>query len=146
MRVRELLDRKPSTLFTIDVDRTVKQAVHLLILHDIGGLPVVKGDGELVGIVAERDVVRAVERRSWNALDLRVGEIMRVAPTCTPEQELHEVMRRMTTERQRHLVVVDNGRIIGVISVGDLLKHRLEELETEALVLRDYLAVQRTTR
>ncbi|HUL48582.1 MAG TPA: CBS domain-containing protein [Gemmatimonadales bacterium] len=146
MRVQDLLERKPSTLITIDVDGSVEQAVHLLMLHNIGGLPVVVNGGRLVGFVAERDIVRAVGRRSWNALDVRMREIMRPAATCQVDESLYDVMRRMTSERQRHLVVEEDGRPIGVISVGDIVKQVLEQLETEAGVLRDYVAAHRAGR
>jgi signal-transduction protein with cAMP-binding, CBS, and nucleotidyltransferase domain len=75
-----------------------------------------------------------------------VERIMQRPPICRAEDTLHEVMSRMTRERLRHLVVVDEGRTIGVISVGDLVKYRLEELELEAGTLRDYVAAQRAAR
>src|SRR5581483_12328221 len=140
MQVRDLLEHKSSKLITIEVSSTVEQAVQLLIHHNVGGLPVTSNGGTVVGFVAERDVVRAVERNWGNVHNVRVEEIMRPAPTCQADEALHEVMRRMTVERQRHLVVESNGRAMGVISVGDIVKNRLEQLETETGVLRDYLA------
>ncbi len=143
MLVRDLLRDKPSTLITVDVNADVEKAVRLLIRHNIGGLPVVARGGIVVGFVAERDIVRAVEQRDGDVHAMRVQQIMRPTPTCEADEPLEDVMRRMTLQRERHLVVQDNERSIGVISVGDLVKHRLEQLETETGVLRDYLAARR---
>jgi CBS domain-containing protein len=98
----------------------------------------------VVGFVAERDIVKALEASREQAVRLPVQQVMRrPAPTCGSEDSLQEVMARMTRDRLRHLVVVDAGRIAGVISVGDIVKYRLEQLETETGVLRDYVAAQR---
>ena len=129
-------------------DRThrYQSAAHLA--DDIGryvaGLPVVAADGAVLGFLAERDIVATVDRHAGGIRHLSVGDVMRrPAPVCGVDDTLHEVMARMTRDRLRHIVVVDAGRIAGLISVGDLVKHRLEELETEANVLRDYVAAQR---
>jgi CBS domain-containing protein len=115
-------------------------------MHNVGGLPVVNADGTPIGFVAERDVVRVVHENPDNAHRLPVTAIMREAPFCRADDALEEVMWRMTRERLRHLVVRDGERAVGVISVGDIVKHRLEQLETETNVLRDYLAGQRAGR
>lgn len=144
MRVRDLLGRKPATLITIEANANLETAVRLLIAHNIGGLPVIGPDGAVVGLVAERDVVRAVhEGRTSNE---PVRQVMQPAPACAPDESLPEVMRRMTRQRHRHLVVQEQGRLLGVISVGDIVKHRLEELEMETGVLRDMVAGQRAAR
>jgi CBS domain-containing protein len=144
MSVRELLKRKPRGIVTIDAGGSTASATRLLVEQAVGGLPVVGPDGALVGFVSERDVVRAVERHRRDVGDLPVTEVMtRPAPTCAASDPIPTVMARMTRDRLRHLVVVDGGRPFGVISVGDLVKHRLEELEVEAGVLRDYVAGRR---
>lgn len=144
MSVRELLKRKPAGVVSIDSGERTAAATHALVAHAVGGLPVVAPDGSLVGFVSERDVVRAVEKHRRDVGELPVTEIMtRPAPTCSAGDAIRDVMARMTRDRLRHLVVVDQGRLFGVISVGDLVKHRLEELQTEAGVLRDYVAGQR---
>ena len=99
--------------------------------------------GAVVGFLAEREVVRAVYEHRGSVHDLRVEHVMRPAPLCDPDDSIEETMRRMTTERLRHLVVRENGRVVGVLSVGDLVKHRLQQLEIEGGVLRDYVAGQR---
>lgn len=146
MRVRDLLGRKPAVLVTVDADARLEEAVRLLIEYEIGGLPVVSSEGTPLGFVAERDVVRAVHARQATIEQLTVRQAMRPTPRCEAEESLEDAMRRMTSQRQRHLVVEDDGHLLGVISVGDIVKYRLEQLETEAGVLRDYVAGQRAAR
>lgn len=144
MLVRDLLARKSPTVITIEPEMDVGTAARLIMRHDIGGLPVVTLTGSLVGFVAERDIVRLIDNGGDDVRRVRVEQAMRrPAAHCSSNDSLHEVMTRMTRQRLRHLVVVDGERIAGVISVGDLVKHRLEQLETEAGVLRDYVAAQR---
>src|SRR5687767_11763498 len=132
MRVRDLLKNKSANLVTIEPNRDLAYAVHELMRHRIGGLPVVGTAGSVMGFVAERDIVQAVDGNPDNIRHLHVDRVMRrPAPTCTADDALQDVMARMTRERLRHLVVLDDGKLIGVISVGDLVKHRLEQLETE---------------
>jgi CBS domain-containing protein len=147
MSVRNLLRRKRSEVITIEPDADLGRAARLLMRHQIGGLPVVEADGSVAGFIAERDIVAAVDRHAGGIRHLAGADAMRrPAPMGAGEATLHEVMGRMTRDRLRHIVVVEAGRIAGLISVGDLVKHRLEELETEAGVLRDYVAAQRALR
>jgi CBS domain-containing protein len=146
MHVRDLLDQKPATLITVRPSAELAAAVRLLIAHHIGGLPVVDDGGALVGFVAERDVVRAIHDRVYSYDRLHVRDVMREAPTCDADDTVDEAMWRMTAQRQRHLLVTEAGTLVGVISLGDLVKSRLEQLEMEAGVLRDYVAGQRATR
>jgi CBS domain-containing protein len=141
-----VLGQKPDNLITIGPSARVKEVVRLLITRNIGGVPVVTPDGAPVGFVAERDVVRIVHEDPDAIPHLPVTAIMREVPFCDADDPLEAVMRRMTRERLRHLVVRNNGRVLGVISVGDIVKHRLEQLEMETSVLRDYLAGQRAAR
>lgn len=146
MRVGELIARKGGVITTITPDQNVAAAARLLIQHNIGGLPVIAGDGSLSGFIAERDIVRAVDRHGEDALRLPVQRVMRrPAPVCSTGDALYDVMAMMTRDRLRHLVVLDGDRTAGVLSVGDMVKHRLEELETELGVLRDYVAARRGT-
>lgn len=144
MHVRELIGRKGPGAVTISVGTGLGEAARLLMEHNIGGLPVLAASGSVVGFLAERDVVRAVDQDASNPREVPVERVMRrPAPTCSGEDTLHDVMARMTRDRLRHLIVMDQGRIAGVVSVGDLVKVRLEQLETEAGVLRDYVAAHR---
>ena len=146
MRVRELLGRKGSSLITVEPTAELEAAARLLMDRHIGGLPVLDAAGAAIGFVSERDVVRAVLDHRGSVGRLRVADVMHAAPICDADDRLEDVMRRMTVERLRHLVVRDGSRIAGVISVGDIVKHRLEQLETETGVLRDYVAAQRASR
>ena len=145
VRVRDLLERKPARLFTVEPSDHVDAAISQMMAHDVGGLPVVATDGKLVGFVSEREIVRAVRLHAGTFYQLRVYDVMRPAATCEASDRMREVMRRMTAERLRHLVVHDHDEILGVISVGDIVKDRLEQLETETGVLRDYVAGQRAS-
>jgi CBS domain-containing protein len=146
MRVRDLLGRKSPRLITVDAQAPLHTAVRLLIEHNVGGLPVLGKDGAVVGLVAERDVVRAVHEHPAAVDQLPVRQIMRPTPACDADESLEEAMRRMTSLRQRHLVVQQDGKLLGVISVGDIVKYRLEQLETETGVLRDHIVAQRAAR
>jgi CBS domain-containing protein len=100
-------------------------------------------DGSVVGILAERDVVRAAYDKPTALDSLRVQDVMRPAPTCDADDTIRDAMHRMTAERQRHFLVLDEGKLVGVLSVGDLVNDRLRQLEAEADVLRDYVAAHR---
>lgn len=148
MKIGSLLERKGGSVVTIQHHEPVSRAARLLMARKIGALPVTDLDGRPLGLVSERDMVRMVDEGSGEKLStLPVSQVMRrPAPTCSEAATVREVMARMTRERLRHLVVVADEEIRGVISVGDLVKHRLEELETETGVLRDYVAAQRARR
>lgn len=143
MKIRELLQKKPQEVLQLRMTESVGRAVRMLMGHGIGALPIVDGE-RLVGLVSERDVVQALDtRRGEDVRTLPVRQIMRSAAVCSPEDDVRLVMARMTGERARHLVVLEGERIVGIVSVGDIVKHRQEELETEASVLRDVIAGQR---
>lgn len=142
MKVESILRSKGDHVETIRPESTVALAVHTMTTKGIGVL-VVSVDGERVqGVISERDVVRALTRRGPDLLALRVGDVMSTAvPVCSPDATIKDVMAQMTTSRQRHLPVVDGGRLCGIVSIGDMVKNRLEELELETLVLREaYIA------
>lgn len=144
MRVRELMT-PASDVITIGPQATVAEAVRLLMRHGIGALPVVAPNRAVLGLVAERDVVKALDAGAENALDEPVSRVMRrPPPSCDADENVRRVMARITRERLRHMVVCEGGRLEGLVSVGDLLKNRLDELELEAGVLRDVVAAQRS--
>jgi CBS domain-containing protein len=148
MHVQDLLDRKHGalTLITVGPDAHLAAAVRLLVTHHIGALPVVDSSGALVGFLDERDVVRATHERFYSFERLRVRDVMHTAATCDAGDSIEEAMRLMTLQRQRHLLVTSDGLLRGVISLGDLVKARLEQVEVEAGVLRDYVAAHRASR
>jgi CBS domain-containing protein len=144
MRVSDVMRKKQGAVVTVGRDEPVSAAARLLMEHNVGGLPVLDGSERVCGFVSERDIVRAVHERAERAGQERVDQVMRKpAPTCETDTLLQQAMSRMTRERLRHLIVLDGGRVAGVLSVGDLVKHRLEQLETETGVLRDYVTAQR---
>lgn len=138
MKVEGILKSKGSQVETIGPDALVMLAVDRLSTKGIGAL-VVSGDGRSVdGVMSERDVVRGLARHGPRLLELPVSDVMsRHVPVCSPDDTLKHVMAQMTRTRNRHLPVVSDGRLAGVVSLGDIVKHRLEELELEANVLRE---------
>jgi len=138
MKVGRILESKGWAVETIGSGASIAQAVHRLISAGIGAL-VVTDDGETVaGTLSERDVVWALSRQGGGALDLIVGDCMtRGGPVCTPETLVQDAMATMTRMRQRHLPVVRDGKLCGLISLGDVVKNRLDELEIETNVLRE---------
>ena len=144
MKIESILEAKGRSVETIAPDTPVTTAIHRLATGGIGAL-VVSSDGETVlGIIAERDVVRALSHNGSAALNQRVSEVMsRGVATTTTDAPLADVMAEMTKRRQRHLPVLDHGRLAGIVSVGDLVKNRLTELELETNVLRDAYVAQR---
>jgi CBS domain-containing protein len=143
MRVRDILQRKSGTVITIREGETIGTAARLLMRHGIGGLAVVDAVGVLAGFIGERDIVDVLNRHEGEVRHMQVARVMRRAPACSLDDDVIDVMARMTGERLRHLVAVDQDRPVGVISVGDIVKQRLGELEMETGVLRDYVAAQR---
>lgn len=138
MTVQNILKSKGTKVETVRPDVIVVAAVHRLVMKGIGAL-VVSEDGErLVGLFAERDVVRGLASHGARLMNMRVGEVMsRGVPVCSPNDTISTAMAEMTRSRNRHLPVVDNGKLCGLISVGDVVKQRLEDMELEAMVLRD---------
>ena len=134
--VRHLLDGKEKLLWSVEPDDPVLEIIQLMATHHVGALPVLRG-GELLGIVSERDYARKVVLLGRSATDTPVGQIMSSPViTVTPQTSLNECMQLVTDHRVRHLPVVENGRVIGMISIGDLVKavideqqHKIDDLE-----------------
>ncbi|GGO77317.1 CBS domain-containing protein [Nocardioides deserti] len=140
MRISEVLDSKPRTdVVTIHPDAGVRELVAALAEHNVGAL-VVSADGtSLDGIVSERDVVRRLHA-DGTVVDATVGAIMTaVVETCGPETGLDELMRIMTDRRIRHVPVVDDGRLVGIVSIGDVVKHKIGQLQFERDQLDSYV-------
>jgi CBS domain-containing protein len=134
--VRHLLDGKEQVLWSVEPDDPVLEVIQLMATHHVGALPVLRG-GELLGIVSERDYARKVVLLGRSATDTPVEQIMSSPViTVTPQTSLNECMQLVTEHRVRHLPVVENGRVIGMVSIGDLVKavideqqHKIEDLE-----------------
>jgi CBS domain-containing protein len=140
MKVRDMLAAKGDTVATIRSDATIDTVLHRLKLEGVGAL-VVSEDGEAVsGIISERDIVRGLPEHGAELLQMKVADIMTSAvKTCAPDAMVPDIMGEMTRSRFRHMPVVADGKLCGIISIGDVVKNRLEELETETHVLRDYI-------
>jgi CBS domain-containing protein len=141
MNVEAILRSKGRAVATIRPDETVGAAVEQLISRNIGAL-VVSGDGESVdGIVSERDIVHGLTNRGANLLSLKVAEVMTPnVVTCDLADTVDQLMAEMTNRRIRHFPVVEDGRLCGIVSIGDVVKSRLDEVEYEARSLRSFIA------
>lgn len=140
MRVHDVLVRKGSAVATIGPAATVAEVLDSLARHGIGAL-VVTSDGQTVeGIISDRDIVRALKERGADLLGAAVGEVMRAdVPTCIPDDQISTLARTMTEKRYPHLPVVVDGVLSGIVSLGDVVKSRVDELETEQNQLVEYL-------
>jgi CBS domain-containing protein len=140
MRISMLLQAKGSAVTTVTTSATVGDVVARLAEHGIGAL-VVSDDGTtILGIVSERDVVRRLHEHGAAVLDRAVVDVMTAdVHTCTPDDAIEDLMALMTDRRVRHVPVVADGQIVGIVSIGDVVKNRLKELETERTTLLDYI-------
>ena len=140
MKVKMMLSTKGNKVVTARSDTTVETAIRMLKLEGIGALVVSDDGSKILGILSERDVVRALVDHGGDLLTMPVSKLMtRTVKTCSPDANIHELMSEMTHGRIRHLPVVEGGKLYGIISIGDVVKNRLEELEMETTVLRDYI-------
>ncbi|MDX1882003.1 CBS domain-containing protein [Mycolicibacterium sp. 120270] len=139
MRITDVLRTKGSAVATITPETSVSGLLNELSLHNIGAMVVVSPDG-VIGIVSERDVVRKLHERGGELLRMPVSEIMTtMVATCTPNDTVDHLSALMTNKRVRHIPVMDNGRLVGIVSIGDIVKQRMEELEREQRALQDYI-------
>ena len=140
MNVREITKDKP--LHTIAPDKTVQDAIAVLCQHNIGALPVCEKTGELAGIITERDVLRlCASPDCQKALQQRVADVMtRDLVICVPDDSIESAMHVMTAKRIRHLPILDGRKLVGVLSIGDVVKAKLDQSDTEIRFLRDYVA------
>ena len=143
MSIQAILDRKGRGVITINRSATLKDAVDQMVKNGIAALIVISGD-VIAGITSEREVVRAIANHGERALALPVTEalapgIFRIAP----QDSLKQAMNLMTRHRVRHLPVVADGKLVGIVSIGDIIKRRVDDLEMESNVLRDvYIATR----
>ncbi len=144
MTIAEILHRKGGHVSTVRTIDTVETAIRKLDEERIGALVVLDRWGKLAGMFSERDVIHALARDGAAALGFEVHELMTPnVTTCAPTDRLDAAMEVMTAHRVRHLPVMEEGRIIGLVSIGDLVKQRLGEKEQEAAVLRDITRARR---
>ena len=140
MLVKAILSAKGGDVVTIDPTAKVAAAAKILAERRIGALVVTGPQRRVIGIVSERDVVQVIAHRGAAALDLPLTEIMtRKVATCTSTDTIVSIMEQMTAGKFRHVPVIEQGRLTGIISIGDVVKYRLEEMEREQEALRDYI-------
>ena len=140
MKLREILEIKGAHVHTIGPDRTILDAVALLVQHGIGALLVRGPERSVAGIISERDVLRVCREQSRELGTIRVGDVMtRDLVICVPDDDVDYAMGIVTKNRVRHLPVMDGDRVAGMISIGDLVKARLDAAEYENRYLREYI-------
>ena len=143
MRVSNLLATKGHEVATISQERSVSDAVQMLKERKIGALIVTGTDAPLAGIFSERDVVRALAESGAAALDLKVTDLMSAeVTTCDESTSVTDLMGLMTAKRIRHVPVVHEGQLVGMVSIGDVVKARFDELEHEKQDLLDYVSAR----
>lgn len=139
MRIADVLKNKGAGVLTVGPDMTVADLLASLVTRNVGAMVVVT-DGAPVGIVSERDVVRRLHEYGAELLERPVSDIMTVKViTCTPEDELDSLSALMTTNRVRHVPVLQNGHLSGIVSIGDVVKTRMEQLEAQQEQLEAYI-------
>ncbi|MBV9418415.1 MAG: CBS domain-containing protein [Alphaproteobacteria bacterium] len=140
MLVKHILGEKGRDVVAISADATLSEAARLLARKRIGAIVVRDEAGNLAGILSERDVVRAVSDASVGALARPVSAYMtRAVATCAEQDSIEDIMEMMTIGRFRHVPVVDEGRVTGIVSIGDVVKTRIAETVQEATTLREYI-------
>ena len=138
MTIESILKRKGTYVTTIAPEASIKRAADWLSAKNIGALVVVTSENAVLGLISEREIVHAFSRYGETAASMPVKEIMRHgATTVSPDESVNRVMNLMTHQRVRHMPVLRGGKLAGIVSIGDVVKHRLEDLELETKVLRD---------
>jgi CBS domain-containing protein len=141
MTIASIIHGKPHRLISVAPDDTLQQAAEVLTRERIGALLVLKPNGDIAGIMSERDIVRAVGVKGTEVLSRPVAELMtKDVICCLPEDTVDQVMATMTEKRFRHLPVRQGGKIVAMISIGDVVKQKVEEAEAESQSLREYIA------
>ena len=144
MHVQAILGNKGASVVSMRPTATILDACRLLTEHRIGAVLVLDEANHVIGVFSERDVVRRIAEHGAHALDLPLAEVMtRNVLTCKPEDSVDDVMAVMTARRVRHLPVLDDGKLIGLVSIGDVVKHRLDEAALEVDSLREYVLAGR---
>ena len=138
MQVEAILEEKGRHVVSVSPTSSVSEAIDVLDRENIGAVLVLSDTGDLIGVLSERDVIRALRRTGASALDLPVSELMtRSVVTCEPETESESLMERMVAERIRHLPVLRDGQLSGIVSIGDVVKQVVSDLKSMKSVLED---------
>lgn len=138
--VFHILAQKGSTVITVGTDDPILDVATTLAQHNIGGAPVLSPDGQLAGLVSEKGIVRALSQHGGDISTLTAQDIMtRDIPTATPDDSIYDIACRMTWSRNRHVPVMEDGKLVGLVSIEDIVKLRAENAEQEAQELQDYV-------
>lgn len=140
MIVKSIIDNKGRDVVTLEPGASLDTAAKLLAERRIGAVVVIGAEGRVVGILSERDIVRMIAERGTGAMQEQVAQVMtRKVVTCTLDESIHSIMERMTSGKFRHMPVIDQGRLAGIISIGDVVKLRIVEMEQESDALKSYI-------
>jgi CBS domain-containing protein len=140
MMVKTILSAKGGDVISIEPTANLETAVRTLAEHRIGALLVLGTDRRVIGILSERDIVRVLAEQGASVLSQPLSQVMtRKVVTCNSSDTIGVIMERMTAGKFRHLPVVEQEQVIGIISIGDVVKYRLQEMEHESAALRDYI-------
>lgn len=138
MTIREILGEKGSFVVSMWPEHTVADAIRMCSDRNISAVVITDHDGHAIGIVSDRDAMKALAKHDFKAMALPVTRVMHAPPpTCGPEDTATGILQRMTQDRYRHVVVMEAARMIGVVSIGDLVKSKLRDAELESRVLRE---------
>ncbi len=141
MHVKAILNDKGRAVECTSADSKVVDVVRRLSARRIGAVVVADASGSVAGIISERDIIRVLGMHGTAALDWPVADVMtRRVVTCREHDTVSDIMEVMTDGRFRHLPVVENGRLVGIVSIGDVVKRHIAEVESEAIAMRDYIA------
>jgi CBS domain-containing protein len=140
MILEQILKEKGAEVYAVAENATLKDAAELLDTRRVGAMVVLNEGGGLIGVLSERDIVRNIARMGAAALKCTVGDVMtRQVVTVRPRETVEKAMERMTDRRIRHLPVVEGGQLVGVVSIGDLVKWRIAEASAEVDAIRSYI-------
>jgi len=140
MILEQILKEKGGQVFSVAESATLKEAADLLDTRRVGAMVILNEAGGIIGVLSERDIIRNIARIGAAALKCTVGEVMtRQVVTARPRDTVEAAMDKMTDRRIRHLPVVEGGRMIGVVSIGDLVKWRIAEADAEVNAIRSYI-------
>lgn len=140
MYVHDILRQKGRDVFTVDPASTIQDLARALMTRKIGAAVVMDSDGALAGVISERDIIECVAQHGAACLTREVRDLMTAQViTCTPDTKIDDVMGLMTERRIRHVPVLEDDALVGIVSIGDVVKDRIAEVEREASQLREYI-------
>lgn len=145
MKIIDVLNKKGHGIHKVLADETLRVVIDQLLHHGVGSIVVTAPDNTPIGLITERSIIEILVHNNWDTIDTCArAMMMSPAPLCGPDDNVRDAMLLMTSRRTRHLIVVDSSRAIGIVSLGDLVKYKLQDTELENLVLRDMVGVNQS--